>query len=673
MIKKIFFILATWIFLFSTNVLAQNSLPFTDIGENSPYFSAVKNLYDARVISDDGSHLFHPESPMNRDFFVSLAVQIGCKKCLTPTLDDLIKYQNSPFVDLPKTNEFYYCIAHAENEKIAQGYIPDASGKVSCENGQQYQSNPFCADNSITRIEAAAMLLRRANLWNDSLNSGNFDRSENISDADNYWYGYAKKALEIGILTKNSDNSVKPNKKITRGEFAKMASVILEYSQCNTTSDDNSEASFIEIHDKNNTPTDRTIFEEREKFTFVPRMEGGNHKHSWTAHDGNGRTITSDDTIFDGSKLPPGKWFIEDKITDPSSGKIVSRPSVTITVMPKNPSEITKNNPSDNDTDGDGVKNSDDKCPTIPGSISNEGCPFAKEKIGVSITGNPIVTHIDNPITFTPKITGTTENNLHYRWDFGNGNSSNNSGTQTHSYGKSGTYTITLTVTNPKTGETGQSTMIIRITDNKDTDGDGIFDHEDKCPLVRGTRANQGCPDVTAPDYGCTIRGVYNGNADCNNQTLDRDGDGVNDSEDQCPDIPGSKNNHGCPENPGGDDDNDGTKNSSDRCPKIPGPAENFGCPRDTDGDKVPDISDKCPAVRGLPEWQGCPHPDLYNNISQNVCLLEKLNNQGLITGVPACNSCPCVNNITITSHIRDCDVLFPSILSPDKNTIYSR
>ena len=89
MIKKIFFILATWIFLFSTNVLAQNSLPFTDIGENSPYFSAVKNLYDARVISDDGSHLFHPESPMNRDFFVSLAVQIGCKKCLTPTLDDL--------------------------------------------------------------------------------------------------------------------------------------------------------------------------------------------------------------------------------------------------------------------------------------------------------------------------------------------------------------------------------------------------------------------------------------------------------------------------------------------------------------------------------------------------------------------------------------------------------
>ena len=118
------------------------------------------------------------------------------------------------------------------------------------------------------------MLLRRANLWNDSLNSGNFDRSENISDADNYWYGYAKKALEINILTKNSDNSVNPNEKITRGEFAKMASIILEYSQCNTTHDDNSHASFIEIHDKNNTPTDRTIFEEGEKFTFVPHTEG---------------------------------------------------------------------------------------------------------------------------------------------------------------------------------------------------------------------------------------------------------------------------------------------------------------------------------------------------------------------------------------------------------------
>jgi hypothetical protein len=27
-----------------------------------------------------------------------------------------------------------------------------------------------------------------------------------------------------------------------------------------------------------------------------------------------------------------------------------------------------------------------------------------------------------------------------------------------------------------------------------DTDGDGVLDKDDKCPQVRGTVANQGCP-----------------------------------------------------------------------------------------------------------------------------------------------------------------------------------
>jgi hypothetical protein len=30
-----------------------------------------------------------------------------------------------------------------------------------------------------------------------------------------------------------------------------------------------------------------------------------------------------------------------------------------------------------------------------------------------------------------------------------------------------------------------------------DTDGDGVLDKDDKCPQVRGTVANQGCPEVS--------------------------------------------------------------------------------------------------------------------------------------------------------------------------------
>ena len=54
----------------------------------------------------------------------------------------------------------------------------------------------------------------------------------------------------------------------------------------------------------------------------------------------------------------------------------------------------------------------------------------------------------------------------------------------------------------------------------------------------------------------------------------DRDGDGVPDDEDLCPDERGPAALDGCP-----DDDGDEIPNGEDKCPKEPGPAENDGCP----------------------------------------------------------------------------------------------
>jgi len=55
---------------------------------------------------------------------------------------------------------------------------------------------------------------------------------------------------------------------------------------------------------------------------------------------------------------------------------------------------------------------------------------------------------------------------------------------------------------------------------------------------------------------------------------LDRDGDGVPDSEDRCPDQPGPAELDGCP-----DRDGDGIPDIEDKCPDQPGPAKNDGCP----------------------------------------------------------------------------------------------
>jgi outer membrane protein OmpA-like peptidoglycan-associated protein len=115
-----------------------------------------------------------------------------------------------------------------------------------------------------------------------------------------------------------------------------------------------------------------------------------------------------------------------------------------------------------------------------------------------------------------------------------------------------------------------------------DRDGDGVEDDSDKCPDKPGLARLDGCPEG------------------------DRDGDGVPDSEDKCPDIPGLKELKGCPS---GDQDGDGVPDKEDRCPAVPGPKDMEGCP-DSDGDGVPDIDDKCPKEPGPVPNDGCPLGD---------------------------------------------------------------
>ena len=56
----------------------------------------------------------------------------------------------------------------------------------------------------------------------------------------------------------------------------------------------------------------------------------------------------------------------------------------------------------------------------------------------------------------------------------------------------------------------------------------------------------------------------------------DRDGDGISDLLDKCPDEPGLLKNEGCPIS---DRDGDGLTDNIDACPDQPGPVENQGCP----------------------------------------------------------------------------------------------
>ncbi|HUH46201.1 MAG TPA: DUF5723 family protein, partial [Arenibacter sp.] len=60
----------------------------------------------------------------------------------------------------------------------------------------------------------------------------------------------------------------------------------------------------------------------------------------------------------------------------------------------------------------------------------------------------------------------------------------------------------------------------------------------------------------------------------------DRDGDGVLDKADGCPDTAGPAENHGCP---WPDTDGDGVLDKDDNCPTVPGTVTNKGCPEVTE------------------------------------------------------------------------------------------
>jgi outer membrane protein OmpA-like peptidoglycan-associated protein len=122
----------------------------------------------------------------------------------------------------------------------------------------------------------------------------------------------------------------------------------------------------------------------------------------------------------------------------------------------------------------------------------------------------------------------------------------------------------------------------------------------------------------------------------------DRDGDGISDADDICPDAAedadGFEDGDGCPE-PGPDSDRDGVLDVTDRCPEQPEDRDQFededGCPDpDNDGDGVLDVSDACPSEKGVAEERGCPRKGAQFTEEGELIVLEQIlfeSNQAVI------------------------------------------
>lgn len=150
----------------------------------------------------------------------------------------------------------------------------------------------------------------------------------------------------------------------------------------------------------------------------------------------------------------------------------------------------------------------------------------------------------------------------------------------------------------------------------KDTDGDHVADHKDKCPNtpLGATVDPRGCPSDADGDVvldgldqcADTPRGAT---VDAKGCPADGDLDTVLDGLDQCADTPSGAtvDPKGCPSDLDGDTVFDGLDQCADTPPGATVDAK--GCPADTDGDKVFDGLDKCPAtpLGATVDATGCP------------------------------------------------------------------
>jgi outer membrane protein OmpA-like peptidoglycan-associated protein len=144
-----------------------------------------------------------------------------------------------------------------------------------------------------------------------------------------------------------------------------------------------------------------------------------------------------------------------------------------------------------------------------------------------------------------------------------------------------------------------------------DRDHDGIDDDNDQCPNepedMDGVEDTDGCPDP------------------------DNDDDGVLDGDDQCPSQPEDRDefedDDGCPDP---DNDGDGVLDGDDGCPMEPEDRDGFededGCPDlDNDQDSIPDLEDQCPMEPGVPEEHGCPRTVRVDHETGQIQILQRV------------------------------------------------
>ena len=291
------------------------------------------------------------------------------------------------------------------------------------------------------------------------------------------------------------------------------------------------------------------------------------------------------------------------------------------------------------DTDGDGVIDANDNCPTVPNpdqadadgdgkGDACDNCPTIANADQADADGDGKGDVCDNcPTVANASQTDTDGDGLGDACD-NCPTVANASQTDSDSDGRGDVCDNCPAVANPR---------------QTDTDGDGLGDACDNCPTVANANQADGDGDGTgdACDNCPTVANANQADADadgrgdvCDNcptvanaSQTDTDADGLGDACDNCPAIANASQ---------ADADGDGKGDACDNCPTIANPSQS-----DSDHDGKGDACDNCPAVANASQSDsdGDGLGDACDNCP-NVANASQTDTDGDGLG-DACDACP--------------------------------
>ncbi len=216
---------------------SQYQSPFADVNADTNNSEAILNLAEKGIIdgyNEDGLVVFKPDQLIGRAEYTKILLKTLCIQpsdqafLAPPTFSDIVYDENNLAWYYPFVKEAYL-----------QGFISGYAGEQDPATGL----NPFKAGNTITRAEAAVIIL-------SALNRLETVNLESIKPGDPWYAPYMEVAQNLGPYLNNpqensqlflltAEEALNPEKQISRSEFAVMAERVLNINNCFTFDDDN--------------------------------------------------------------------------------------------------------------------------------------------------------------------------------------------------------------------------------------------------------------------------------------------------------------------------------------------------------------------------------------------------------------------------------------------------